>query len=177
MSTDPYDVPEVPPALGSVVETGRGSLPFALIHGEALVACASWALGDSGVTPVDLGTQWAGLVDSGEPYVVHDVLCPMTPAPFIAACVRRAVEADTVVVGSDAEGHVLSPVVLPARVLAALAPDDLAAALTTPDLDALVDLVSAHGEPHRETAPASAARVRSLDDVQALERLTSPEPT
>ena len=35
MTHDPYDVPEIPPALGSVVEEGRGSLPFALIHGEA----------------------------------------------------------------------------------------------------------------------------------------------
>ncbi len=71
---------ELPPALGAVIEQDRGSLPFALIHGEALVACASWGLGDSGVTPVDLGTEWAGLVDGGEPFVLHDSLCPMTPA-------------------------------------------------------------------------------------------------
>ena len=37
MTSDPYDVQ---PALGSVIDEGRGSLPFALIHGEALVACA-----------------------------------------------------------------------------------------------------------------------------------------
>ena len=58
MTTSAYDVP--PPALGSVVEEGRGSLPFALIHGEALVATAAWALGESGVTPVDVGTEWEG---------------------------------------------------------------------------------------------------------------------
>ena len=62
-------------------------MPFKLIHGEALVACAAWALGDAGVTPVDPGTPWAGLVDSGEPFVLHDALCPMTPAAFIAECV------------------------------------------------------------------------------------------
>ena len=32
--------------MGAVVGDDRGSLPFALIHGESLVACASWALGD-----------------------------------------------------------------------------------------------------------------------------------
>ena len=81
------------------METGRGSLPFALLHGEALVACASWALGDSGVTPVDLGTEWAGLIDADEPFVLHDALCPMTPASFIARCVRTCVEDGAVVVG------------------------------------------------------------------------------
>ena len=74
----------------SVVDEDRGSLPFALIHGEALVACAAWALGEAGVTAVDLGTPWAALVDADEPFVLHDALCPMTPAGFIAACVTSA---------------------------------------------------------------------------------------
>ncbi|MGI8645182.1 MAG: 2-C-methyl-D-erythritol 4-phosphate cytidylyltransferase, partial [Nocardioides sp.] len=82
-----------------MIEQDRGSLPFALIHGEALVAAASWSLGESGVTPVDLGTEWSGLVDSGEPFVLHDSLCPMTPPTFIAQCVRVAVAGETVVVG------------------------------------------------------------------------------
>ena len=42
--------------MGAVVETDRGSLPFALVHGEPLVACAVWALGEAGVFVVDLGT-------------------------------------------------------------------------------------------------------------------------
>ncbi|MCW2846445.1 MAG: hypothetical protein JWR90_419 [Marmoricola sp.] len=187
MALDPYDVPDVPPALGAVVEEGRGSLPFALIHGEALVACAAWALGDSGVTPVDLGTQWAGLVDSGEPFVLHDVLCPMTPATFIAECVAAAVERDTVVVGvrpvTDTVKHVdeglvgatvdraslvavASPVVLPARVVAAL--DGL------PSLD-FAELVAALGERfpvELVEAPAAARRVATEDDVRLLEALT-----
>ena len=32
---------------------GRGSLPFALVHGESLVAAASWALGEAGVELFD----------------------------------------------------------------------------------------------------------------------------
>ena len=89
MTDDPYDDAELPPALGLVVDEGRGSLPFALIHGEALVACAAWALGEAGVTPVDLGTAWAGAARAEEPFVLHDALCPMTPAAFIAACVAQ----------------------------------------------------------------------------------------
>jgi 2-C-methyl-D-erythritol 4-phosphate cytidylyltransferase len=124
-----------------VVEEGRGWLPFALIHGEALVTAAVWALGESGVTPVDLGTEWAGLRASGEPFVLHDALCPMTPPAFIAECVGRSVESAAVVVGvrqvtdtvkvlgSDGLGEtvdraglvtVCSPIVLPAAVVAAL---------------------------------------------------------
>ena len=49
-----------------MVETDRGSLPFALVHGEPLVACAAWALGEAGVHLVDLGTEWAALVDAGD---------------------------------------------------------------------------------------------------------------
>lgn len=93
------DDDEQPAALGTVVETGRGSLPFTLLHGEALVAVAAWGLGESGVTPVDIGTEWEGLADSGEPVVLHDCLCPMTPAAFIAECVREAVAREAVVVG------------------------------------------------------------------------------
>ncbi|MBB6628578.1 2-C-methyl-D-erythritol 4-phosphate cytidylyltransferase [Nocardioides sp. KIGAM211] len=196
MTHDAYDVPESPPALGSVVEQDRGSLPFALVHGEALVACASWALGDAGVLAVDVGTEWAGLVDAEEPFVLHDALCPMTPASFIAACVTAAVEHDRVVVGvrpvtdtvkhvgpdGDADGPVLvgatvdrstlaavvSPIVLPASVVAAL--DGL------PTLD-FADLVAALAERFPVEllgAPAEARRVGSADDVRLLEALTGP---
>src|SRR5687768_4852206 len=98
MTTTLYDdETDAQPTLGTVVEEGRGSLPFALIHGEALVTCAVWALGEAGVTPVDLGTEWSGLVDSGEPFVLHDSLCPMTPAAFIADCVARSASSSAVV--------------------------------------------------------------------------------
>ncbi|MFA6297994.1 MAG: 2-C-methyl-D-erythritol 4-phosphate cytidylyltransferase [Nocardioides sp.] len=189
MTTTPYDDDDALLALGVVIEEGRGSLPFALLHGEALVSCAAWALGDSGVTPVDLGTEWAGLVDGGEPFVVHDSLCPMTPASFIASCLVRSVETGAVVVAVrpvtdtvksvadgfvgetvDREGlwSVCSPIVLPAAVVAAL--DRL------PSLD-FVELARALGERfpvEYVEAPAEARRVGDLDDVALLAALTAP---
>src|SRR4029077_2374783 len=88
-----------PEALGVVVEADRGSLPFALLHGEPLVACAAWAMGEAGVYLVDATTPWDAVVDIDLPLVWHDALCPMTPPDFIAACVRRAVDEDVVVAG------------------------------------------------------------------------------
>ncbi len=180
---------ELPPALGVVIEEGRGSLPFALIHGEALVACASWGLGDSGVTSVDLGTEWAGLVDGGEPFVLHDSLCPMTPATFIAECLERAVASDAVVVGvrpvtdtvkvvtdgvvgetvaRDTLRAVASPIVLPARVVAELD------GLPSLDFAELAGRLEARFEVEYVEAPASGRRVTSADDIAVLEALTQP---
>ena len=181
---------EVPDALGTVLIDDRGSLPFALIHGEALVAAASWALGESGVLPVDLGTEWAGLVDSEEPVVLHDVLCPMTPPWFLAACVREAVEHQVVVIGvrpvtdtvkqvvdgfvgstldREALVRVCSPIVLPPAVVAAvdLGPADLA------DLAALAATLRDRFPVRLREAPPEARRVESLGDVAALEALTA----
>lgn len=186
MSFEPDDLA---PALGAVVEEGRGHLPFALIHGEALVACAAWALGDSGVMPVDLGTEWAGLVDADEPFVLHDALCPMTPASFIAECVAAAVEGDTVVVGvrpvTDTvkrveEGFVgdtvdrsslvsiASPVVLPANVVTALD------ALPSLDFTELVTALQARFPVQLREAPPEARRVATDEDIRLLEALTRP---
>ncbi len=195
MFTTPHDVgdtleaAELPEALGAVVEEGRGSLPFALIHGEALVTCAAWALGDSGVTPVDLGTEWAGLVDSEEPFVLHDSLCPMTPASFITECLLRSVATGAVVVGvrpitdtvkAVTDGFVgetvdrsellsvCSPVVVPAAVVAAL--DEL------PSLDfpELVRLLADRFPVQYAEAPPEARRVADLDDLDVLAALTRP---
>ena len=185
MTFDEYDVPERSPALGSVVEADRGALPFALVHGEALVACAAWALAEAGVTAVDERTAWAGVVDSGEPFVLHDVLCPMTPASFIATCVATAVGRHTVVVGvrptdpaSPAgagasvdradQFSVASPVVLPAGVVAALG------VLPTLDFVGLVAALRARFPVTFLEAPPDAARVGSVDDIRALEALTLP---
>jgi hypothetical protein len=170
-----YDVRDTdrPRALGSVVETDRGSLPFALIHGEALVACAAWALGDAGVTAVDLGTSWSDIVETGEPFVLHDPLCPMTPAVFIAACVERAVERDEVVVGvrptpdDDGPMTVASPIVLPASAVASL--DNV----PTLDFRALVELLRGRFVLHLVEAPPGADRVASADDVRELEARTA----
>lgn len=182
-----FDDDEPVRALGAVVEEGRGSLPFTLIHGEALVACASWALGDAGVTAVDLGTDWAAVVDSGRPFVLHDPLCPMTPAGFIAECVRRSGELDRIVVGvrpvtdtvkevvdgfvgrtvdRDSLLAVASPVVLPASVLAALE------TIPSLDLPQLVVALRERFELDLVEAPAHARRVASPEDVRLLEALT-----
>jgi 2-C-methyl-D-erythritol 4-phosphate cytidylyltransferase len=175
------------PALGMVVDEDRAGLPYALIHGESLIACAAWGLGDSGVTPIDFSTAWAGVVDAGEPFVLHDTLCPMTPASFITSCLAVAVESDTVVVAfrpvtdtvkEVADGfagatidrstlrQVASPIVLPSSVVLAL--DEL------PSWDFAL-LASALAERFLVTwveAPPSARRVASLDDVRLLEALT-----
>jgi 2-C-methyl-D-erythritol 4-phosphate cytidylyltransferase len=192
MTSDAYDVPERPPALGTVVDEGRGSLPYALVHGEALVACAAWALGAAGVTAVDVGTEWAGILDAEEAFVLHDSLCPMTPADFIAACVRTAHDRDAVVVGvrpvtdtvkTVEDGYVgatvdrssllavASPVVLPPSVVAAL--DSLPSLDFAELVAALRDLVGADRVLLTQ-APPSARRVASPDDLAILEALTSP---
>ena len=176
-------------ALGSIVDEGRGSLPYALVHGESLVAAASWALGEAGVTAVDLGTTWAGLVDSAEPFVLHDPLCPMTPPGFIAECVARAVERGCVVVGvrpvtdtvkvvadgvvgetidRDELVGVASPVVLPPSVVAALD------GLPGTDFVALVDALRRRYPVELVEAPPEARRIGSEDDLRLLEALTSP---
>ena len=183
-----YDEEETPPALGSVVEQDRGTLPFALIHGEALVACAVWALGAAGVTPVDANTTWPALAEAGEPFVLHDALCPMTPPEFIAACVARSREHACVVVGvrqvTDtvkvvADGlvgatvdrgslvAVASPVVLPPEVVAALD------GFPSHDFVALVAALRSRFPVELVEAPPEGRRVGSEEDVRLLEALTS----
>jgi len=185
MTTDTYDVP---PALGTVVVDDRGTLPFALIHGEALVACAAWALGEAGVTPIDDTVPWAGVAEAGEPFVLHDPLCPMTPPAFIADCVERALEHSCVVVGVrpvtdtvkvvddgvvgetlDRDGlvAVAAPVVLPPEVVASLD------GLPTTDFVALVAELRRRYPVELVEAPPEARRVGSDDDVRVLEALTT----
>ena len=158
-----------------------------MIHGESLVAAAAWALGEAGVTPIDLGTTWAALVDAEEPVVLHDPLCPMTPPAFLAECVARAVERGCVVVGvrpvTDtvkvvADGvvgetvdrselvAVASPVVLPATVVAALG------GLPSTDFVALVAELRRRYPVELVEAPPAARRVGSVDDLRVLEALT-----
>ena len=179
---------EPPPALGIVLDRDRGSLPYALIHGEALVACAAWALGEAGVTLLDTGITWGAVRRADEPVVLHDALCPMTPADFIAACVRRALDDDVVVVATrpvtdtikrvadgrvgetvDREGltSIVSPVVLPPSVVSVLSEEpgtDLAALVASLALSHRVVLAE---------APASARRVTSPEEIAVLEALTA----
>ena len=175
-----------------MVETDRGSLPFALVHGEPLVACAVWALGEAGVFVVDLGTSWAAVTDAGTPFVLHDPLCPLTPPEFLAECVAHAAERAAVTVGvrpvtdTVKELHdgrvgathdradllqVVSPVVLPAAVVAALD------GVPTTDFTALVAALAERFPVETLEAPAEARRVADDVDLRVLEALTAPDQT
>lgn len=179
-------------AVGLVPTEGRGSMPFALLHGEPLVAVASWALQDAGVQLLDFTEPWADVVAREVALVVHDPLCPGTPVAFLSSVVSsvrpdgpvlagvRPVT-DTVkalapagsaggpagVVGEtvDRSGLVslASPVVLPASVVAAL-PDwpDLT------DLPALVSSLAERFEVSFVEAPAEGRRIVDESDLRLL---------
>ena len=194
---DPYadydeidETAELPSALGTVAEDGRGSLPFALIQGEALVAAATWSLGESGVTPVDFTASWEGIVAAEEPLVLHDSLCPMTPPAFIAHCVSTALEREAVVIGvrpvtdtvkklaveegvpvlgetvdRDAMVSVTSPIVLPPAVVASL--DDW----PTGDFAEIAAELAGRFPVVSIEAPPIGRRVTSEEDIRLLEGL------
>jgi 2-C-methyl-D-erythritol 4-phosphate cytidylyltransferase len=165
--------------LGLVPLEGRGSLPFALVHGESLVAAASWALTSAEVELFDYDVPLAALQASGRMLVVHDPLCPLTPWEFLAQAVTLAEETGAVVVGvqgvtdtvKEYDGRQLgatldradligitSPVVLPASVVGALTALD---ALRTRFPVTFVE------------APAAGRRVGSTDDISVLEALSA----
>lgn len=187
---DPFD-PSDSDVVGAVVDEGRGALPFALVHGESLVACASWALGAAGVHAVALGTTWPDVqemvADAGTPFVLHDALCPLLDADEIVRCVRRAAAQDVVTVGvrpvtdtikvvrdgllaetldRDELATVASPVVLPAWVVADL--DHL----PTIDFAALTAVLQARYPVELIQVPSSGRRVGSVEDVRVLEAAT-----
>ncbi|MGI9157484.1 MAG: 2-C-methyl-D-erythritol 4-phosphate cytidylyltransferase [Marmoricola sp.] len=179
---------EVLPPLGIVPVVGRGALPYALVHGESLVACASWALGEAEVDLVDFNVEWPQLRESGRPLVLHDPLCPLTPAAFLVAAIERAAAEDQVVVGvrpvtdtvkrldGDRVGatvdresllQVASPIVIPARVLAGLT--------EAPDLSDLAALASALREVTTVCwleAPATARRICEESEIELLEAIS-----
>jgi 2-C-methyl-D-erythritol 4-phosphate cytidylyltransferase len=181
---DPYDVP----ASGIVLDEDRGHLPYRLVHGEALVAAAAWAVGAAGVDLLDQTTPWEVAVDRGYPLLLHDALCPMTPPDFLARCVEIADRRDVVVVGVrpvtdtvapvsdgvlgppvDRSGlaSVASPVVVPAEVVASM-PD------WPQPLDAPARLVAAlrhSAEVVLLEAPPAARRVVDESDLALLEAL------
>lgn len=153
--TDDWFEAEPAPTLGIVATTGRGSLPFALLHGESLVATASWALGEAGVDLLDFNVTWAQVQEVGAVVVLHDSLCPLTPVPFLRAAIEASADRGAVVIGvrpvtdtiktvtggvvgetvdRDSLWTVTSPIVLPAVVVAALPEwpelDDFAALAT-----------------------------------------------
>ncbi len=175
--------------MGFVVDEDRGSLPYRLIHDEALVAAAAWAMGEADVDLVDVTVPWHVLADLGRPLVLHDPLCPMTPPAFIAECARTAVAQDAVVaavrpvtdtvkrvedgrlgqtVDRDALVAVCSPLVLPARVVAALPGRP-----RTDFVELVADLRSTY-DVLLVDAPPTARRVASDEDLRVLEALTEP---
>ncbi|GAA4813379.1 2-C-methyl-D-erythritol 4-phosphate cytidylyltransferase [Nocardioides caeni] len=202
MSPDPYDAVGVSaPTCGILVEEGRGSLPFRLIHGESLIAAAAWATGEAGIELLDQTVGWDAVVEREEALVLHDPLCPMTPPDFLVHCADRAVADDRIVVGvrpvtdtvkdthpdpdggaalgatvdRDALVAVCSPVVLPAAVVA----DLFGEGGRLPSLD-FADLVAAlrtrygAGRVDLVAAPPEARRVTGDDDLAVLTALTDP---
>ena len=190
-TTDAEHLP--PPALGHIPTTGRGSMPFALLYGEALVAVAAWAAGEAGIELLDFDAAWRDVQAREQPLVVHDPLCPLTPVTFLREAVVRAVDEDTVVVAVHAvtdtvksvhEGRVggtvdrdglwavTSPVVLPAAVVAGLEdwPD-------TDDLAALVTDLRERFPVEFLEAPALGRRVEDESAVVLLEAFADEHGT
>jgi 2-C-methyl-D-erythritol 4-phosphate cytidylyltransferase len=178
--------------LGVVPLAGRGSLPFALVHGESLVAAATWALGEAGIEVFDLGTTFEQVRGADRALVVHDPLCPLTPPGFLDEAVAECEATGAVVVGvrpvtdtvkeydAPSEGpgllgrthpreelmSVASPVVLPPAVVAALDEPDVT------DLAVWVAGLAERFPVRFLPAPALARRVVSTDDVVVLEGLS-----
>jgi 2-C-methyl-D-erythritol 4-phosphate cytidylyltransferase len=176
--------------LGWVPVDGRGSMPFALVHGESLVAAASWALGEAGIVLFDATVSFDQVRESGRALVLHDPLCPLAPVDFLVEAVARSEESGAVVVGyrpvtdtvkTAAAGSlgetvdradlraVATPVVLPAAVLARLD------RLDADDFPALVEALAEHAEILWLEAPPLARRVADEDDLADLEALSRAE--
>lgn len=173
--------------LGWVPLEGRGSLPFALVHGESLIAAASWAVGESGALLFDASVSFDQVRETGLPLLVHEPLCPLAPPDFLAAAAERCRETGQVVVGfrpvtdtvkrrtAETLGETVdrsglralaTPVVIPAEVLARL--DGLDAA----DLAGLVAQLAGLGEIVWFEAPPLARRIVDEDDLAVLEALS-----
>lgn len=197
----PFDLDELererPPASGVIVEQDRDALPFALVHGESLVATAAWAAGEAGIELIDASLGWDVVAERDEPLVLHDPLCPMTPPDFLARCVREALAEGAVIVGvrpvtdtikqivdgrigatvdRDALLAVCSPIVLPPAVLVDVI--DASAQMERWRGSDFVDIVSwLRSRGHRVEmveAPPEARRVSSPADLEVLEAQTRP---
>jgi 2-C-methyl-D-erythritol 4-phosphate cytidylyltransferase len=155
--------------MGYVAVEGRGALPFALVHGESLVATASWALGEAGVRILDFNLPWSAVQAASVPLVLHDSLCPLTPVAFLRSAVETA-EQGGVVVAMQGE-TVTSPVVLAADVVAGLDawPD-------ASDFAGLIRRLSRRFALHPITAPPTGARVTDEASLRALEALVEEPP-
>lgn len=176
--------------LGWVPVESRGSLPFALVHGESLVAAASWALGEAGIALFDASVSFDQVRRSGRALVLHDPLCPLTPVDFLHDAVARCEETGAVVVGfrpvtdtvkrlhGDTLGEtvdrtllraVTTPVVVPAEVLATLE------RLDASDFPALVAVLASRAEIEWLESPPLSRRVADVADIADLEALSRAE--
>ncbi len=168
-------------------------MPFRLVHGESLVACASWALGEAGVTSIDLTVPWVDVLEvldePGSSYVLHDALCPLTPPAFLTECAIRAAASGRVVVGvrpvtdtvkelvGDLVGGTVDRESLVALASPVAIPAAVAAELTTApaaDLVALVTELRGRYDVEFVEAPPAARRVTNSDELRLLESLTHP---
>lgn len=186
---DPPPVDDAPAlALGVLVDVGP-SASLAL-HGAPLASHARHRLVDARVEVLPTRTSWASVVARDLPLVLHDPLCPLTPAEFLVFAVASA--SSTVVAGSrpvtdtiktmraervggtvdrDSLVAVTSPVVLPAALVAAL--DEWPA---VEDLVGLVDdLRSRHPVTFLE-APSLGRRVEDESAVLLLEAYDELHP-
>lgn len=174
-------------ALGIVPTEGRGSLPYALVHGESLVAAASWALTTAGAELFDYSVSFDTVREAERALVVHDPLCPLTPAAFIEAAIEECEQTGAVVVGVrpvtdtikeydagsvgatvDREELVCvtSPVVLPATVVEALDGLDL------DDFAGLVADLSRRFPVRHLEAPSLGRRIVDESDLAVLVALS-----
>ncbi len=188
--TDLLELDEVPP-LGLVPTEERGSLPFALIHGESLVAAASWALSAAGIELYDASVPFEEIRESGRDLVVHDPLCPLTPVDFLREAVslsRRTASVvvgvrpvtDTVkqVVGTTHGRQLLGPTVDRETLLQVVSPVVLPAAVVTglpalpSALPALVAALTTRVPVRHLPAPALARRVGDQADLEVLAALS-----
>jgi 2-C-methyl-D-erythritol 4-phosphate cytidylyltransferase len=181
---------EISQPLGVVPVDGRGSLPFTLVHGESLVAAASWALTTAGAKLFDYGVPFAGVQDSGQMLVIHDPLCPLTPASFIEEAIAESTQTGAVVVGvrpvtdtiKEYDGErlgatvdreelmcVTSPIVLPASVVAALD------GLDTDDLAQLVEDLTQRFPVRHLPAPPLGRRIVDEADLDVLSALSTSD--
>lgn len=184
--------PDLPPVLGMVLDEGRGSLPYSLVHGEPMVRCAVLALEEAGIEPLDPDTTWTLVLEKleqMEALVLHDSLCPMTPPAFLVRCALKAVTTGAVVVAfrpvtdtvkqvsHDRIGSTVDRAGLRALTSPVALPSGVVRDLPRPprhNLPALIASLAERGVPIEWIeAPSEGRRVAARDDVRLLEALTA----
>ena len=177
---------EPEPPWGVVPVDGRGSLPFALVHGESLVAAASWALTTAGAELFDYDVAFDAVRESGRALVDPRPAVPADPRrAFSRTRSRSAANSGAVVVGvrpvtdtvkeydddlcsaatvdRDDLVCVTSPVVLPGRPCSSSLED-----LDTDDLAELVAALTSRFPVRFLPAPALGRRIAGEGDLEVL---------